>query len=109
MIPSTPATTACDDAMQQALEAAHDVDVGDYYFAGKNYRAALLRYKSAADQKPADASIHVRMARTFEKLKQLPQAVEEYKAAQKSPAPTKWKDEAKVALERLQSQAHSSQ
>lgn len=92
----------CKDAMEMALEAAHNVDVGDYYFAAKNYNGALLRYQDAIKEKPGDAAIHVRLARVFEKLGQLPQAIEQYKAAQELAGPEKWSDEAKAALLRLQ-------
>ena len=51
----------CDEAMEQTLKAAHDVDVGDYSFEAKNYGGALLRYKDAAEEKPGDAAIHVRL------------------------------------------------
>jgi tetratricopeptide (TPR) repeat protein len=92
----------CNDAMEIALEAAHSVDVGDYSFAEKNYKGALLRYQDAVEEKPGDAAIHMRLARVFEKLDQLPKAVEQYKAAQKLAGPGKWSDEAEAALLRLQ-------
>jgi tetratricopeptide (TPR) repeat protein len=88
--------------MERALEAARDVEVGDYSFDEKNYRGALMRYQDAANWKPQDIAIHVRLGRAYEKLKQLPQAVEEYTAAQKASGPQKWTDEAKAALQRLQ-------
>ena len=92
----------CDDAMEMTLKAAHDVDVGDYSFETKNYGGALLRYKDAAQEKPGDAAIHVRMGRALEKLGQIPQAVEQYKAAQELAGPAKWTDEAKAAVVRLE-------
>jgi hypothetical protein len=92
----------CDEAMEMALKAAHDVDVGDYSFSANNYGGALLRYKDAAQEKPGDAAIHVRLGRVLEKLGQLPQAMEQYKAAQELAAPAKWSDEAKAAVLRLQ-------
>jgi tetratricopeptide (TPR) repeat protein len=88
--------------MEKALEAAHNVDVGDYEFESKNYKGALLRYKDADEEKTGDAAIHVRLGRVFEKLGQLPQAIEQYKAAQELAGPQKWPDEAKAALLRLQ-------
>lgn len=97
----------CDEAMEKALKAAHDVEVGDYSFEGKNYGGALLRYKDAAEEKPGDAAIHVRLGRVFEKLRQLPQAMEQYKAAQELAGPAKWVDEAKAAVLRLQNQQPS--
>ena len=92
----------CDDAMEMALEAAHNVEVGDYSLQAKNYEGALLRYKDAVEEKPGDAAIHVRLGRVFEKLGQLPQAMEQYKAAQELAGPAKWSDEAKAAVLRLQ-------
>jgi tetratricopeptide (TPR) repeat protein len=88
--------------METALEAAHNVDVGDYEFASKNYAGALMRYRDAVEEKPGDAAIHVRLGRVFEKTNQLPQALEQYKAAQEFPGPAKWLDEARVAVARLQ-------
>jgi hypothetical protein len=92
----------CDEAMEMTLKAAHDVDVGDYSFEAKNYGGALLRYKDAAEEKPGDAAIHVRLGRAFEKLGQLPQALEQYKAAQELAGPAKWSDEAKAAVLRIE-------
>lgn len=98
---TTPVDT-CGDAMKMALEAAHNVEVGDYAFGEKNYNGALLRYNDAVEEKPGDLAIRVRLGRVLEKLNQLPQALEHYKAAQKLAGPEKWSDEAKSALLRLQ-------
>lgn len=92
----------CNEAMEVALEAAHNVDVGDFNFAEKNYKGALLRYTDAVDEKPGDAAIHVRLGRVFEKLDQRPQAIEQYNAVLKLAGPEKWSREAKAALLRLQ-------
>jgi len=97
----------CNEAMEKALQAAHDVEVGDEYFADKNYNAALMRYKEAVEQKPGDIAIHVRLGRAFEKLGQLPQAIEQYKAAQELAGPAKWSEEAKAAVLRLEHQQPS--
>jgi tetratricopeptide (TPR) repeat protein len=92
----------CQNAMELALEAAHDVEVGDYYFSQKNYDGALMRYKNAVEDKPRDAAIHVRLGRTFEKSGKLPEAVQQYKEAQEIAGPEKWTDEAKTSLVRLE-------
>src|SRR5262249_8033874 len=92
----------CDDAMEIALSAAHNVDIGDYYFEKKNYRAAFQRYSDALEEKPGDAAIHVRLGRTLERLSDIPRAIEHYQEAQKLGQPQAWSDEAKSALERLQ-------
>jgi tetratricopeptide (TPR) repeat protein len=97
----------CDDAMEMALKAAHDVEVGDYSFAANNYGGALMRYKDAAEEKPGDAAIHVRLGRVFEKLRQLPQAIEQYKAAEELAGPAKWLEEAKAGVLRLENRQPS--
>jgi Flp pilus assembly protein TadD len=91
--------------MELALEAAHNVEVGDYSFDSKNYQGALLRYKDADEEKPEDAAIHVRLGRVFEKLGQLPEATSQYKEALNLAGPQKWSDEAKTALVRLEQHA----
>ena len=93
--------------MEMTLKAAHDVEVGDYSFEANNYGGALMRYKDAVEEKPGDAAIHVRLGRAFEKLRQLPQAIEQYQAAQKLAGPAKWLEEAKAAVLRLQNQQSS--
>jgi Tetratricopeptide repeat len=92
----------CREAVEMALEAAHNVEIGDYYFKAKNNEAALMRYKDALEEKPGDLAIHVRLGRVFERLGELPQAMEQYKAAQQLSGPQKWADEASKSLHRLQ-------
>ena len=92
----------CNDAMERAIEAARDVEVGDYSIEEKNYRGALMRYQDALNWKPDDAAIHVRLGRAYEKLNDNSHAIEEYSAAQKLTGPEKWIDEAKESLKRLQ-------
>lgn len=96
----------CADAMEMALEAAHNIEVGDYSFGEKNYNAALPRYNDALREKSGDTAIHVRLGRVLEKLNQFPQAIEQYEAAQKIAGPKKWSDEAKSAILRLQRPPH---
>ena len=101
------ATEKCNEALDRALDAAHNVDVGDYWFADKkNYKAALSRYEQALDEKPDDPAIHVRAGRALEKLKAVPEAISEYKAAEKLGKPGKWTDEARAALLRLEAPSH---
>jgi tetratricopeptide (TPR) repeat protein len=99
---SKPPVDKCNEATEMALQAAHNVEVGDEYFEAKNLNAALQRYKDAVEEKPGDAAIHVRLGRVFERLGQIPQAIEQYKAAQELAGPEKWLNEAKAALVRLQ-------
>jgi tetratricopeptide (TPR) repeat protein len=50
------------------MKAMKDVEVGDYYFRRKNYRAALDRYKEALYWKQNDAVASFRLAVCQEKL-----------------------------------------
>ncbi len=50
------------------LKAKRDIDVGDFYFRRKNYKAALDRYKEALYYKDGDAIANFRLAECQEKL-----------------------------------------
>lgn len=50
------------------MKAAKDIEVGDYYFKRKNYKAALDRYKEALYYKDKDAIATFRIAECQEKL-----------------------------------------
>ena len=50
------------------LKAHKDIDVGDFYFKRKNYKAALERYKDALYYKDGDALASYRVAVCEEKL-----------------------------------------
>ncbi len=94
--------------MEMTLNAAHDVEVGDSSFERGNYKGAALRYQDALKEKPDDPAIHVRLGRTFEKLVELPKAIEHYRAAETLPGPAKWSQEAYDSLARLSPQAPAS-
>src|SRR5580704_14142604 len=59
-------------------KAAKDVEVGDYYFKRRNYRAALDRYKEALVYKENDAMANFRLGQTYEKMKQPEEAAAHY-------------------------------
>jgi tetratricopeptide (TPR) repeat protein len=77
-------TNAVDDGGVQEMrpwnphKAAKDIEVGDFYFKRKNYRAALGRYREALEYKPGDAEANFRMAQCFEKLDDPERAVAHY-------------------------------
>lgn len=50
------------------LKAMKDIEVGDYYFKRKNYKAALDRYKEALYYKDGDAVASYRLAECEEKV-----------------------------------------
>ncbi len=98
---SAVAVDPCTVATDQALEAAHQVEVADFNFQQENYRGALSRYQEAAEKKPGDVAIEVRIGRAYEKLHDTPNAIRHYKAASKLQGPEKWTQEANAAIERL--------
>ena len=81
--------------------ALKDIEVGDFYFKKKNYRAALDRYREALFYKPNDAMANFRMAQAFEKLSQYNDAVEHYEEYLKILPNGPQSEEAKKALEKL--------
>ena len=84
-----------------SMAAAQSVEVGDYYFGEKNYRAASSRYQEALDSKPDDAAIFLRLGRAFDKLGEPTRAFENYDASLTADAAAASADEARKAVERL--------
>ena len=105
---SKTAVDKCNEKMDRVLDAAHNVEVGDFYYNEKNYRAALMRYKDAAEAKPDDNAIAVRLGRVSEKLNDPTAAIDHYTAAAKLAGPDKWTQEARTALAHLQHAAPAS-
>jgi tetratricopeptide (TPR) repeat protein len=61
-------------------KAAKSVEVGDFYFNRKNYRAAEDRYREALSYKDDDAVATFRLAVCLEKLQRPADAVTEYQS-----------------------------
>ncbi len=81
--------------------AAKDVEVGDFYYKQRNYRAAVSRYREALLYKPNDAIATFSLADALEKSGDLREAMANYQAYLKIlPYGPKAKD-AHKALERL--------
>ncbi len=83
------------------MKALKDVEVADYYFKQKNYRAALDRYKEALYYKNGDAIATFRLAQCQEKLRDLTSARSYYAAYLKILPQGEFAGEAEKALERL--------
>jgi tetratricopeptide (TPR) repeat protein len=60
--------------------AAKDVEVGDFYFKQRNYRAAISRYREALLYKPNDAIATFSLADALEKSGNLQEAAQNYRA-----------------------------
>jgi len=86
-------------------KAAKDVEVGDYYFKRKNYRAAEDRYREALLYKDNDAIATYRLAVCLEKMERPDEAREEYESYLKILPSGPEAVDAKKALERLKNPA----
>ncbi|HVI11135.1 MAG TPA: hypothetical protein VND65_22835 [Candidatus Binatia bacterium] len=85
-------------------KASKDVEVGDFYFKRKNYRAAEERYRDALRYKDNDAIATIRLAVCLEKLGILDDARVEYESYLKILPHGPQAGEAQRALDRLKAQ-----
>jgi tetratricopeptide (TPR) repeat protein len=83
------------------MKALKDVEVGDYYFKRKNYKAALDRYKEALYYKDNDAVATFRLALCQEKLGDKAEARKSYEQYLKILPEGPSAKEAQAALDRL--------
>jgi tetratricopeptide (TPR) repeat protein len=81
--------------------AAKDLEVGDFYFKQKNYRAALSRYREALFYKSGDAVANFRMGECLEKMGRPTEAVVHYEAYLKILPEGPFSKDAHKALEKL--------
>ena len=82
-------------------KAAKDIEVGDYYFKRKNYRAAEDRYREALTYKDNDAIATFRLAVCLEKMDQPDQARKEFENYLKILPNGPQAGEAQKAIQRL--------
>lgn len=85
-------------------KAAKDVEVGDFYFGRKNYRAAESRYAEALEWKPNDAVATFRLAQSQEKLGKKQDALKNYQGYLKILPQGEFSVEAKASITRLSTQ-----
>lgn len=83
------------------LKALKDVEVGDFYFKRKNYRAALDRYKEALYYKQNDAIATFRAAQCQEKLGSVAEALANYEAYLRILPEGPFASDAQKSIERL--------
>jgi len=89
-------------------KAAKSVEVGDFYFKRKNYRAAEDRYREALLYKDNDAIATYRLAVCMEKLERPDDARAEYESYLKILPHGPQAEDARKAVERLKGPAASS-
>lgn len=85
--------------------AAKDIEVGDFYFKRKNYRAAEDRYREALLYKAGDAVATFRVAVCLEKMDQPEEALKEYQNYLKVLPNGPQAEEANRAIRRLRAPA----
>src|SRR6266446_8147785 len=90
------------------MKALKDVEVGDYYFKRKNYRAALDRYKEALFYKDNDAIASFRLAQCQEKMGDKSEAKKYYEQYLKILPEGEFAKEARTSLDRLEKSTLSS-
>jgi tetratricopeptide (TPR) repeat protein len=83
-VPSTDDNNAASDVQEMhpwdPHKAAKDVEVGDFYFKQKNYKAAIARYKDALIYKSNDAIAEYRLAESLDKSGSGQEAIPHYQA-----------------------------
>ena len=82
-------------------KAAKDVEVGDFYYKRKNYRAAIDRYKEALVYKPNDAEATFRLAECQDKTGDSTEAITNYQSYLKILPHGPYAEDAHKALGRL--------
>ena len=83
------------------MKALKDIEVGDFYFRRKNYRAARERYKDALYYKDNDAVASFRLAECQEKLGDKTDATKYYEQYLKILPEGPFAKDAHAALDRL--------
>lgn len=82
-------------------KAAKSIEVGDFYFKRKNYKAAEERYREALQYKDNDAVATIRLAVCLEKLGVMDDAVSEYESYLKILPHGPEAEQAQRAIDRL--------
>jgi tetratricopeptide (TPR) repeat protein len=88
--------------------ALKNLEVGEYYFKQKNFRAALSRFQEALEFKPNDAMARLWLGRTYEKMNQPDEAIASYQGYLKILPSGPAAPEAKQAINRLNQKKESS-
>ncbi len=96
---SQPEIQSCAELRKR--DAAHDVEVGDTYLDQKSYNPAVMRYRSALQTDPTNATAMLHLAQALEKLGQKDAAYEQYQNYLKTDPSADDAKRARAALERL--------
>jgi len=86
------------------MRALKAVEIGDFYFKRKNYRAALERYKEALQYKENDAVATFRLAQCQERMGDRQSALENYAAYLKILPNGPFADQARDSIDDLKAE-----
>ena len=89
-------------------KAAKSIEVGDFYYKRKNYKAAEERYREALRYKDNDAVATIRLAVCLEKLGVLDDARSEYESYLKILPHGPEAEQAQKAIDRLKAKAEDT-
>ena len=103
--PETPDDSVTEMHPWDPHKAQKNVEIGDFYFRQKNYRAALSRYCEALSYKPNDAVSTYKIAETLDKEGDLAGARTYYQSYLKILPEGPFAAHSKKALERIRAQA----
>ena len=102
LVPDNPDTSGIQEFHPwNPMKAMKDIEVGDFYFKRKNYKAALERYKEALYYKDGDAVASFRLAVCQEKLGDKADAMKYYEQYLKILPEGPLAKDAHASLERL--------
>jgi len=82
-------------------EFAKDMEVGDFYFQQKNYKAAEMRFRDALTYKSDEPVATFKLAQSLDKLGKSDQAAQAYQAYLKAEPAGRFSQQAEESLQRL--------
>ena len=88
-------------------KAEKSLEVGEYYFKEKNYKAALSRYREALEYKPRDARATYRLGEVLERTGQNEEALQRYEEYLKILKNGPFAEDCKKGIERIKAKSAS--
>jgi tetratricopeptide (TPR) repeat protein len=82
-------------------KAMKSVEVGEYYFKQKNYKAAISRYREALEYKPRDAHATYRLGEVLERTGAYDEALQRYEEYLKILKDGPFAEECRKGIERI--------
>lgn len=88
-------------------KAMKSVEVGEYYFKQKNYKAAISRYREALEYKPRDAHATYRLGEVLERTGAYDEALQRYEEYLKILKDGPFSEECRKGIERIKAKLAS--